>query len=144
AAASTVYPAGPTTTGRIQGRVTLDSAGVRFGHVVAVDAATGEYAADAITDADGDYVLDGLPPGTYTLYAEPLDGPLHTDDTVSLHGELASDFGTSAGTSASVGGGGITTADIAAAPASDLNIRGGMAVTLEPDEQGLLRLTGTG
>src|SRR5690606_5143286 len=31
AAASTVYPVGPTTTGRIQGRVTLASAGVRYG-----------------------------------------------------------------------------------------------------------------
>lgn len=143
AAASTVYPAGPTATGRIQGRVTVASAGVRYGHVVAVDEATGEYAAAAITDADGDYVLDGLPPGSYTLYAEPLDGPLHPDDTVSLHGELASDFGTSAGTSASVGAGGVAVADIVAGPASELNVRGGVAVTLEPGAQGLLRLSGT-
>ncbi len=144
AAASTVYPSGPTTTGRIQGRVTVESAGVRFGHVVAIDAGTGEYAADAITDGDGDYVLDGVPAGSYTLYAEPLDGPLHTDDTVSLHGELASDFGTSAGTSASVGAGGVAAADIVAAAASGLNVSGGVAVTLEPGEQGLLQLSGSG
>jgi hypothetical protein len=59
-------------------------------HVVALQADTGVVIASAITglvaiapngmplqfsQASGDYLLTGLPPGSYTILAEPLDGP---------------------------------------------------------------------
>lgn len=90
---STLYPDGSFlgTTGSISGRV-IDSAGspVFGAQVVAMDAATGVILSGAVTglaavaedgtprtfsSSSGNYRIMGLPPGTYTIYAEPLDGP---------------------------------------------------------------------
>jgi Matrixin len=90
---STLYPE-PTflsSTGEISGTVTRSGGQPVFGaHVVAIDAATGIVVASAIaglvatlpngmplrfSQPSGDYLLTGLPPGSYTILAEPLDGP---------------------------------------------------------------------
>lgn len=76
-AIATIYPKDdPTLTGAtISGRVVGDEGGVFAAQVVAVDA-NGQPVGTVLTDAAGDFVLSGLPPGRYRIYAEPLDGPV--------------------------------------------------------------------
>ncbi|MFQ5740511.1 MAG: matrixin family metalloprotease [Acidobacteriota bacterium] len=69
-------------TGAIAGRVSLDDAPVYGAFVVAVDE-EGVLTASTLSMPDGSYQLECLPPGRYTLYAEPLDGPM-TPATVNL------------------------------------------------------------
>ncbi len=90
---STLYPEIPflSNTGKISGTVTKPNGQPVFGaHVVAVDSNTGVVIASAVTglaetapngmplrfsQTSGDYMLTGLPPGSYTIVAEPMDGP---------------------------------------------------------------------
>jgi len=44
----------------------------RGAHVVAIDASTGEVVAAKMSEPDGRYVLDALPPGSYHLVAAPF------------------------------------------------------------------------
>ncbi|MBN1420688.1 MAG: matrixin family metalloprotease [Planctomycetes bacterium] len=94
AGASVLYPTGDflSTMGIIEGRVRRADGTPVFGaHVTAVDTTTGAIRGCASTglaeiDADGLpvrfsldnglYRIHGLPPGTYQVVAEPLDGPL--------------------------------------------------------------------
>jgi hypothetical protein len=55
--------------------VTADGAGVFAAQVVAVND-NGEPVATSLSDSTGDFVLEGVPSGTYRVYAEPLDGPV--------------------------------------------------------------------
>lgn len=74
-AASVAYPAPGfrETTGVLRGRVQAGDGGNIFGaHVVAVDA-NGVAIAGALAYPDGSYAIEGLPPGRYSVYAEPLD-----------------------------------------------------------------------
>jgi hypothetical protein len=50
-------------------------------YVVAVDG-NGVAPAGALTDREGNFTITALPPGSYDLYAEPLDGPMHPDNLV--------------------------------------------------------------
>jgi matrixin len=91
---SVLYPTAEflRTTGSIAGTVrrAQDGSPVFGAHVVAMEAATGIIVAGGATGLDelgsdgmprrfrqgsGRYVLPGLPPGVYRLYAEPFDGP---------------------------------------------------------------------
>lgn len=110
AAASTVYPQG--ARGRIAGTITRGGVGVRFGQVVAVDVATGEYGGSTVTDASGNYTISGLTNGSYDLYVEPLDGPFVPNDTISLNGQQADSFATTTfpGGSVTVTASGVTAA----------------------------------
>jgi YVTN family beta-propeller protein len=85
---STLYPAAGylADTGRISGQVQDLAGGALFGvHVVAEAVATGDRIG-TLTGADpdaagrGDYVLAGLPPGTYRLRIEPLSGAITADN----------------------------------------------------------------
>jgi hypothetical protein len=51
--------------------------------VVAVDA-NGQPAAHGVTDTRGYYTIYGLNPGTYTIYAEPMDSPYSFSDQAVL------------------------------------------------------------
>ena len=62
-------------TGTLAGRVTMDGAPVFGAFVVAVDE-YGVVVASAITLTDGASRLQFLPKGRYSLYVEPLDGPM--------------------------------------------------------------------
>ncbi len=62
-------------SGAITGRVRMEGAPVFGAFVVAVDE-DGVVAASALSLPDGSYRIDRLPPGKYTLYVEPLDGPM--------------------------------------------------------------------
>ena len=63
------------TTGGISGSVLLDGSGVYGAHVVALDG-EGRAVTSTLSGKDGSYQVSGLPPGSYRLYAEPLDGPV--------------------------------------------------------------------
>lgn len=73
---SEIYPAGSFATefGTIAGTITRNSAPEFGAHVVAVDP-DGRPAVSALTLKDGTFTIPGLPPSTYNLYVEPLDGP---------------------------------------------------------------------
>jgi len=76
-AISNLYPkVDPNTTGAIlTGRVMGDNGGIFAAQVVALND-DGEPVEAALTNQQGNFELDGVPPGTYRLYAEPLDGPV--------------------------------------------------------------------
>ena len=57
-------------TGTITGRVTLSGAGVNLASVVALPLDGG--AISALTKPDGSFRIEGVPPGTYYVYAHPL------------------------------------------------------------------------
>ncbi len=72
-----IYRRGSFTsaTGVITGTVTRGGVAVFGAQVVALDA-NGRATVTALTLRDGTYRISGLPPGTYTVYAEPLDNPV--------------------------------------------------------------------
>jgi hypothetical protein len=69
---SILYPSSSFAqkTGVVTGRVALNGAGVNLASVVAI--APGSPAVSTLTNPDGTYRLEGLPPGYYFLYVHPL------------------------------------------------------------------------
>jgi len=83
---STIYPASTFAgiTGILSGMVrTTSNAAVYGALVVAIDA-NGQAVASQFTDPSGQYTMAGLPPGPYTLYAEPMNQPFQAGDAPSL------------------------------------------------------------
>jgi hypothetical protein len=89
AAIAFLYPgsAPSVLTGSISGKVTLNNVGVFGAHVFA-DSTTAANAFSAfplirkspigtLTFPDGSYLITGLPPDSYIVIAEPLDGPVN-------------------------------------------------------------------
>lgn len=74
---ATMYPKGdPLLAGAtLSGRVTGDQGGIFAAQVVAVND-QGQPAGTALTNAAGEFTIEGLPSGRYRLYVEPLDGPV--------------------------------------------------------------------
>ncbi|MCX7603243.1 MAG: matrixin family metalloprotease [Bryobacteraceae bacterium] len=72
AAVSVLYPTADfrKTTGVITGRVTMNGQGVALASVVAV--ISGRSAISTLTAPDGTYRMEGVPPGSYFLYAHTL------------------------------------------------------------------------
>ncbi len=72
AGVSVLYPASGylPTVGSISGRVTRDPNGLSLASVVALSATN--PAISILTNPDGSYRMDGLPPGRYYVYAHPL------------------------------------------------------------------------
>ena len=60
-------------TSSISGHITKNGIPVFGGHVTAVNLATGQLIAGFSLNTDGEYVIAGLPPGSYVLRVEPLD-----------------------------------------------------------------------
>lgn len=58
------------STGSVSGRVTLGGTGVGLASVVAIT--PNGPAISTLTHPDGSYRIDGLPPGSYFIYAHPL------------------------------------------------------------------------
>ena len=69
---SMLYPANgfQASTGSITGVVSLNGAGVNMAGVMAIS--TSGVAVSAITNPDGSYRIDGVPPGQYYVYVHPL------------------------------------------------------------------------
>lgn len=82
AAAATIYPVGGEPAS-LQGFVKLNGTAISGAHVVAEDE-QGRPASATLSDGNGFFHIRGLQPGTYAVYAEPLDGPV-TNANFSLH-----------------------------------------------------------
>ncbi len=72
---SDLYPSSTfrKTTGSISGRILKNQTGIFGAHVVAFNTRTGTLIGGFSLDKQGDYVIAGLPPGTYVVRVEPLD-----------------------------------------------------------------------
>jgi hypothetical protein len=81
----TIYPT--AAMGSISGTVRLTSNAVVYGAVVVALTGTGQIVAHGVSDTRGNFVINGLEPGTYRLYAEPMDSPYAFDDQSTL-GEI--------------------------------------------------------
>jgi len=89
AAARSLY--GPRKgIGSISGKLMTSTSGraetIFGGHVFAEDVATGKVVAGSITLVNGDYHLDGLPPGEYLVIGQSLNGPVAAGDIASSAG----------------------------------------------------------
>ena len=73
------YPS--ASFGEISGTVerSADNSPVEGAHVVARNA-DGRTAAGTLSDGNGDFLLEGLDPGSYTVYAVPLDDPVSSSN----------------------------------------------------------------
>ena len=60
-------------TGSISGRITKSGSGVFGAHVIATNLRTGELIGGFALNTQGEYVIAGLPPGSYVVRVEPLD-----------------------------------------------------------------------
>jgi hypothetical protein len=83
---STIYPTATfsSTTGTLGGTVRTTANAPVFGAlVVAIDAA-GQVAASTVTSPDGQYAIPGLIPGSYTVYAEPMNQPFEPSNAFTL------------------------------------------------------------
>lgn len=79
-AISTIYPKDPQNAGHaLRGEVRDMNGGVFGAQVVALNH-DGSPVATGLTNAAGQFELTGLPEGQYTLYAEPLDGPVEASN----------------------------------------------------------------
>jgi uncharacterized protein (TIGR03437 family) len=85
---SVLYPnANFAQTGSISGQITSGGNGVHLESVVAIRAGAG--AVSALTNPDGTYEIDGVPPGQYYVYAHALPpdadiaGPWNSDGSVA-------------------------------------------------------------
>lgn len=95
AGASVLYGTAATTRGTISGTITLVGGGnAAYAQVVAIHQLSGAVGGQALCDANGTYTLAGLLPGTYELYAEPVNGPFGLADTIGFKNENASAFPT--------------------------------------------------
>jgi uncharacterized protein (TIGR03437 family) len=75
---SILYPTSSfSQLGSISGRITSGGAGVHLASVVAIHPGWG--AVSALTNPDGTYTIQGVPPGQYFVYAHPLppDADIH-------------------------------------------------------------------
>lgn len=93
AGASAIYPAGGATAS-ISGSVnrTSNSTAVAGASVVAVGS-DGVVATTTLSATNGTFTLAQLPAGTYLVYAEPLDGPVASNNfSSSIASGMAIDF----------------------------------------------------
>jgi len=90
---STIYPSVSNNFGAISGTITLGGSGAFGAHVVAFDSA-GAVRATAISATDGAYTIEGLAAGSYTVYVEPIDGPMTESNLGGYYSGLDTVFDT--------------------------------------------------
>jgi hypothetical protein len=73
---SLLYPAGKylSTVGSISGTVNMQGVGLNLASVVAISPSN--PAISTLTNPDGTYQMNGIPPGEYYIYVHPLPPPL--------------------------------------------------------------------
>jgi len=82
---SILYPSSSfATKGKISGVVRTTANVPVYGAVVVAVDANGTPAASSVTDPNGAYTIEGLDAGVYSVYAEPLDGPITINNISSL------------------------------------------------------------
>ncbi len=82
---SLLYPAGNylSTVGSISGTVTMNGQGVNLASVVVISPSN--PAITTLTNPDGTYQINGIPPGQYYVYVHPLPPPLEGESTPGQH-----------------------------------------------------------
>jgi hypothetical protein len=82
---STLYPP-PTfaATGTLSGTVRTTSNDPVYGAIVVAVDTNGVPVASTVTDPSGLYTIQGLTPGTYSVFAEPLSGRITKDNIGTL------------------------------------------------------------
>jgi len=91
AAISLLYPSSLFgLKSRISGTVRTTSNAPVYGAVVVAVNAKGVPVASSVTDPSGSYTIEGLDAGAYTVYAEPLDGPITIANISSLRSAYGS------------------------------------------------------
>ena len=93
AGVSTIYPSGSNNFGAISGTISLGGSGAFGAHIVALDS-TGAVRSTAISDTDGTYIIEGLSAGNYTVYVEPIDGPMTEANLGGYYSGLDATFDT--------------------------------------------------
>lgn len=88
-----IYPKNLPATGKISGTVQYSGSTVFGVNVVAVDA-NGTAVVSTLSRPDGTYTLQFVPPGTYRLYAEPLDNPVTPQNLSAFYQNAQTGFGT--------------------------------------------------
>ncbi len=70
--------------GSMSGKITdSNGAAVAGAHVVLTDSNTGFTTVSILTNSDGAYTIVGIPPSTYNVTVEPLDGPAQLGSTTA-------------------------------------------------------------
>jgi hypothetical protein len=159
AAITEIYPkAGALPpSGQIQGVIRSGTAVVFGANVVAVDS-EGTALVSTLSQPDGSYSLRFLPPGSYRVFAEPLDLPVTRDNigggSAGFYSNIRTDFGTTyfpnvsnqaQARTVTVAAGGSAIADIQTLPKSPtgLNLtRPGFAARIPRGSRGTLRIGG--
>lgn len=82
---TSIYPrTDPSLSGAtLRGRVAGDGGGIFAAQVVAVNE-LGEPVATGLTDSSGEFLLTGVPAGSYRIFAEPLDGPVEVQNLAGI------------------------------------------------------------
>ena len=93
-----IYPNLSATppTGQIQGTIQSSGDGVFGAHVIAIGS-SGTAVSSTLSQKDGSYTLQFLPPDTYRIAVEPLDGPVTVQNiggTNGFYGSSNTNFGT--------------------------------------------------
>ena len=83
---STIYPDSTfaAITGILSGMVRTTANAVVYGALVVAIDGNGQAVASQFTDPSGQYTMAGLPPGSYTIYAEPMNQPFQAGNAPSL------------------------------------------------------------
>ncbi len=96
AAISILYPSSLfASKGKITGVVRTTTNAPVYGAVVVAVNGNGVPVASAVTDPSGTYLIEGLDAGSYSVYAEPLDGPVMINNLGSLIDVYGSSVNTS-------------------------------------------------
>jgi len=148
AGAAMLYGTGSTTRSTISGTITLVGGGnVAYAQVVAIHQLSGAVGGQALSDNQGNYTMAGLLPGTYDLYAEPVNGPFGLADTIGFKNETSSSFPTTfnVGNPVTVSAGQTLAASWAVAnKAPALNVNATAGGTVSTGDIAALALVGTG
>jgi hypothetical protein len=114
---SELYPGGQfsTATSSISGRITKNGSPIFGAHVVAINLATGTAVGGFSLNAQGQYVIGGLSPGSYVIRVEPLDD---ADTDSFFTGPIDIDFRVTYGARVVIAprGGGSEPLDVAVSP----------------------------
>ena len=118
--ASALYPSANFAgeTGVLRGSLRDSSGNALFGGLLVVNDLNGNVIATGISQRDGNYRIAGLPPGDYTVFAQPINpsGGLYfsRDDMSSFYASSSTDFLTTPDAPVNIRAGGETAKDIAA------------------------------
>ncbi len=116
-AASVLYPSSTflSQTGTVRGSVRDGAGNALFGAQVVADDANGNVIATVLSQHDGSYAIQGLPPGAYSVFVEPLDPPgglyFSRDDLAGFYNQSNTDFIVSNDSAVSIRAGGETVQD---------------------------------